>query len=864
MDLPVRSRMAARASGFALVTILCALPVAALAQQTAIGSRVRGVVQDQSGAVVPHARVSLLAENDEVLVSTETDASGAFAFDNVPAGRYRMRAEFPGFTPRTVPLRLSASTRLPLQTLVLTVAGVASEITVGEARGAVSTAGTANKDAIGLDDSALRDLPIFDRDVIGAAARFLDPAALGNGGVSLVVDGMEARKAGVSPSAIQQIKVNQDPYSAEFARPGRGRIEVVTKSGTDAYHGSFDFTGRDAHLNARDPFAPTRPPEQRRIYEGVLGGPIANGKSSSFLVTLDRREEDLQAIVFADRPEGQVHAVVARPDRGVEASASVTHQYGKQQTFSVRFTGEQQTSRNQGVGGTTLAEAASDAHSDEEQIVVGHRWVVTARLLNEVRILAGRETQDTVGLGSAPRVVVLDAFTGGSAQSSQRQLEAHAQISQALTYTHGRHLLKAGFVIPDWSRRSFDDRGNREGTFTFGSLDDYVRGRPLSFSQQIGDGRLTFLQKVAGGFVQDQVSVNHNLTVSAGARYEWQNVYGDNNNVAPRASFAWAMGKRTVLRGGTGIFYERGGDGIIRDVLRSRDDRLIRILLVDPAYPDPFASELQAADVPRSLVTLVPDVRMPFTWQYGIGIERQVAPRTTMALSYLGAHGTNQFRSRDVNAPRPPDYAERPDPAFGSIRQIESNGRQQTHSVQINLRGQWARHLQGTAQYTLAFAHNDTSGINALPSNNYDLFSEWGRADFDQRHKFEALGTFKGGPWFNLGASVSLATGRPYSLRTGTDDYHSGQANTRPPGTARNSLQGPGYASVDLRWSRAFRLTAAEGDEHPAFSIRLDAFNVTNHVNYGPFVGTLTSPFFGRAIAALPPRRIQFSAGVTF
>src|SRR5260221_11981364 len=100
---------------------------------------------------------------------------------------------------------------------------------------------------------------------------------MGTGGVTLVVDGMEARKVGVAPSAIQQVKINQDPYSSEFPRPGRGRIEVITKAGTDKYSGSMDFTFRDAPLNARDPFAETRPPEQRRIYEAVLGRAAFDG-----------------------------------------------------------------------------------------------------------------------------------------------------------------------------------------------------------------------------------------------------------------------------------------------------------------------------------------------------------------------------------------------------------------------------------------------------------------------------------------------------------------------------------------------------------------------------------------------------------
>ncbi len=109
-----------------------------------------------------------------------------------------------------------------------------------------------------------------------------------------------------------------------------------------------------------------------------------------------------------------------------------------------------------------------------------------------------------------------------------------------------------------------------------------------------------------------------------------------------------------------------------------------------------------------------------------------------------------------------------------------------------------------------------------------------------------------------------LGSGRPYSLLTGHDDYHTGQTNARPQGVARNTLAGPSYARLDLRWSHEFTLGSAKGEDAPAWTLVLDAFNVVNHVNYAGFVGTETSPFFGRAIAAQPPRRLQLSAGFHF
>jgi hypothetical protein len=164
---------------------------------------------------------------------------------------------------------------------------------------------------------------------------------------------------------------------------------------------------------------------------------------------------------------------------------------------------------------------------------------------------------------------------------------------------------------------------------------------------------------------------------------------------------------------------------------------------------------------------------------------------------------------------------------------------------------------------------NRSAGINSFPANNYDLRGEWSRADFDQRNRFSLLGTLTPGKYFKLGVAVSLYSGQPYNETTGRDDNHDGLPNDRPcisfDGPAclrylpRNSLQGPGYADLDLRWSRDFFLAAAKKDKGPVITLGFDAFNVLNHVNYMSYIGDLSSSFFGKPIAAQPSRRLQLS-----
>jgi len=267
---------------------------------------------------------------------------------------------------------------------------------------------------------------------------------------------------------------------------------------------------------------------------------------------------------------------------------------------------------------------------------------------------------------------------------------------------------------------------------------------------------------------------------------------------------------------------------------------------------------------PPGIVRAAPDVVIPFTLQYSVSLERQLRKGTSASVTYTGTRGIDQFRSRDINAPLPPLYLSRPDPAYGIIREIESSGRARTNSVQFTLKGLFAPRSTGSIQYTLSKAMNDTSGVNWQPPNSYDLSLEYARADSDQRHRFDFIGTFNQGSWANLGIALALYTGRPYSIVTGHDDFNTGTANARPAGVARNSVEGPGYADLDLRWSRQLFLQRGVQKAGPSLTLGIDAFNVANHVNYSRYIGTLTSPFFGQAIAAQPARRLQLSLRFRF
>ena len=846
-----------------LFLILLSLPAAA---QRASGVVVAGTIADQTGAVLPDARVGLRSASGSVLQSTTTDQHGEFQFPGVPGGRYDVAAAFEGFQPTTA--RVVVGNRAPSSVrIMMPLAGITQEVTVGNAPAEVRADALSNLDSSTVDQHALENLPIFNDDVVGTMSRFLDSSAIGTNGVMLIVNGVEVNSLTLPASAIQQIKINQDPYAPEFRQPGRGRIEIVTKPGSQRYSGTASFLFRDAALDARNAFAVTKPAEQRRIAEAFLGGPVRRSEDTGFTLSVKNDAEDTQSAVVAQDPSGLIQANAANPYHHGLVSGTLTHQQGKNNTMVLTASYDDQRQSNQGVGGVTLASAGVNWSSIEQDTVYNHQTIVTPKLLNQVRLLVGNEYESWNGTSAAPKIIVLDAFTGGGAQSDRSRTEHHFTLTDTVSWAAGRHAVKAGFQIPDWSRRRFDDNTNTAGTFYFSGLGDYAASRPYSFIEQAGNGHVLFIEKVLGGFAQDEIRVRPNLTVVMGLRYDWQNYFDDNNNVSPRASVAFAPASGTVIRGGVGLFYDRSGPGPIQDVLKYDGTRLLRFVVSNPGYPVAFPSGQPLAAAPSSIVTFAPGVVIPSSLQYSVGLERELRKGTSASVTYTGTRGYDQFRSRDVNAPLQPLYLSRPDPSHGVVRQIESAGEAQSQSVQFTLKGRLAPRATGSVQYTLSKATNDTSGVNWMPPNSYDLSRENARADFDQRNRFDLIATLNSGSWANLGVALALYSGRPYSLVTGHDDFNTGTANARPAGVARNSVEGPGYADLDLRWSRELRLGSAGAPANTSGAsvvLGIDAFNVLNRVNYSRYIGTLTSPFFGQAIAAQPARQIQLSARVKF
>jgi hypothetical protein len=307
------------------------------------------------------------------------------------------------------------------------------------------------------------------------------------------------------------------------------------------------------------------------------------------------------------------------------------------------------------------------------------------------------------------------------------------------------------------------------------------------------------------------------------------------------------------------MFFDRTGPSPISDLLLFNGVQLRRYLVDNPSYP---ITQPELSGVPTSVVVLDPRQRIPYTVQFGIGIEQQLNAKSSIFANYLGARGIDLFRSLDVNAPPPPNYLARPNPTLGQERQIQSEGHLKSDSLEIGFRGRPVSFFTGQARYNFGKTNNNTSGITYFPANSYYPNADWSRSDNDQRNRFDLLGAFET-KWFTFGTALSAYSDKPVNITTGNDDYNDGMSNARPLGVPRNSLHGPGYFDLDLNLSRDVLLTK-KGAKGPVATVSINSFNVLNHPNDVTYIGVVGSPFFGQAVAALPPRRIQLQLQVKF
>ena len=869
-------RIGVSASRIAL-GLLAAISIApCLAAQAPASPTINGKVQDATGAIIPNARVELQRTNHSIITSTQTDSAGNFSLPLPAPGDDFLTIALPGFEAVVRPLHITRNAP-PALTLVLKLASVATTVDVNAADSVELADPASNQDAATISSDDIKTLPVLDGDVVATLSAFLDAGATGEGGATLIVDGVEMKTAGVAPSAIERVSINQDPYSAQYRQPGRGQVEIVTKNTADKFHGSANFSFRNSAFDAVNHFALTKPPSRRFLFEGYLTGPIRPLKDTTFLLSLlvqhQNRYEQLTANSGNDPITGQpiVAANIPAPFRNYNLTMKTAHQITAQHSAYLLYRFFDTSNSNLNTGGLTLASAGYTAYRFDMDLTFHDDAAFGTSKFNTFSILFERNADRQVSNLQTPSIVVQGTFVGGGAQADEFQTENNPNISDIFSWSlggsaHTQHQLKFGLQFPNLGRRVLEDFTNRQGTYTFANLAAYQANTPTSFSIQQGQSRFLTHFDQPSTFFLDQIQVTPRLTVTPGVRYDFQNALPNTKDaILPRLSFAYLLDKKhaMVLRTGGGVYMRRVGVNLSQQLARYQNAAERSLLLTtNLCYPDITKCNPLAAQ-PPSLYIDAPNLKAPFQGFFGMSIERQVTAKSTLSIGYEGYRGWHALQSVDINAPLPPfTSSARPNPNFAQILEQRSGGVQHSDSMIVSYRGRISNVFSGFMQYTYGSSASNTEWSTFTPQNQYKPNDEWSRTNTAQRHRTNLIGTFYPDKALNAGFGFYAYSGTPYTITTGTDDYHTGLFNARPAGVPRNSLTAGSFQDFQLRVNYTRKLRPSLKDASPTMAFNVSTFNTLNRGNFENYVGVVTSSKFRQPTSSSSPRRFQF--GVTY
>ena len=794
--------------------------------QTATGT-IHGQVTDPSGAVVPNVSVMATpaAGQPGQAKAATVGKDGTYQINGLVPGTYSVSAVAEGFAPfEQTSVEVTAGQVRQLD-IKLEIEQEKEEINVTGQAQTLSVAPENNASATiisGKDLEALSDDP----DELQTELEALAGPAAGPSGGQIYIDGFTGGQL-PPKDAILEIRVNQNPFSAEYDKLGYGRIEITTKPGFSQFHGNLLADGNDNAFNARSPFAVTQPPYHTEFFNGSIGGPIS--KKASFFLDLFRRDiqnsEVVSAYTVSPAPNFTLqpyNQVVISPLTRTNISPRVDLQLSSNNVLTMRYQWWEDIEDNDGIQAFSLPTQAYDQREVEHTIQISDTQVVSSRTVNQTRFQFLRDDTNEAPASTLPAVNVLGAFTGGgNFQQTSLDTENHYELQNLTTMSFGKHQVVFGGRVRDYDVLLNSTTQGYNGTFTFGTINEYIAAeRALAacpapctagvpgatqFSLTAGNPEASINYFDAGLYGEDSWRPRSNISLSLGLRFESQNYISDHADFAPRLGFAWGIGgqgkrvPKAVLRAGFGIFYDRFMEQQILDAEHLNGINQRQYLVTSPDFFPNIPSQSSLAKYTSSLPTkdlIAPSLHAPYTVQSAIGLERQFTKALTGSVTYINSHGVHQLLTNNINAPQdfsfcPPSTAPGASTcgplsgmfpygqAAGYLDQFESVGLFNENQLVTNfsLRGKRATAF---GFYTLSYANSDTSGPTYQPMNPYDIAEDYGPASFISRHQAFVGGSIQMPKGFRLSPFMMASTGRPFNITLGQDVYGTGVFSARP------------------------------------------------------------------------------------
>jgi hypothetical protein len=794
---------------------------AAPAQATS-GS-LRGQIIDPSGAAIANADVVLTTTVSSTPIKTQSNGQGQYEFKSLAPGQYTLTVVAQGFAvyendnvniTTAQPMRLNVTMAIEVEQQKIQVSDTAPTVDVNPAN---------NAGAITLTGKELEALPDDPDELLTDLQALAGPSAGPNGG-QLYIDGFTAGQLPPKES-IREIRINQNPFSAEYDKIGYGRIEIFTKPGTDKFHGQFFVDGNDSAFNSPNPFGGAdQPSYDSTLFTASVGGPL--NKNASFFLDAQRRNindlNDVNAVTLDPTTFAQTSVIeaVPFPRHRTNITPRLDYALTKNNTLTARYQFYRDIEDNEGIGQFALPSTGYNSGSTEHTLQISDTQVIGSKIINEIHFQYLRELDNQYALSSQPTLNVPGAFNGGgNSQGNILDHQDHYELQNYTSIIHGNHTVKFGARLRG-IRDANSQTSGFNGTFTFSSLLTPAGGStcvptpgqppcPISYEDAVENTgnttvpiatQLTYTVGVpplvvgnfdAGLYYQDDWKVRSNITFSYGLRFETQTGIQDHADWAPRLGFAWGVGGKSgppkvVLRGGFGIFYDRFQEAQILEAERVNGVTQEQFVIDNPQCPSLSITDFSActgAAVPVTPTTyaISPRLHAPYTIQSAISVERQLTKSATLNVTYLNSRGFDQLLTINADAPYPgtPCSPSCPTPT-NNLYQYVSEAVFRQNQLIANPNVRIGSKVQLFGYYVLNYSNSDTSGVSSFPSNSYNISADYGRASFDIRNRLFFGGTFALPYNFRLSPFMIASSGSPFSLTTTNDLNNDSIFNDRP------------------------------------------------------------------------------------
>ena len=897
----MQSRSAARNA--VLAACLSLLVRDAAAQGTVNYASISGRVTDPQGAVVPGALVAARQIETNVKSDTLTDMEGRFRFPYLRVGSYEVTAHLEGFKDSTQTMTLSVGGAYDVA-ITLSLPGLETNV---EVSGQTTLLEGARSQIAGtVPQVEAQNLPMKGRNFLDLALLvagvsptnvnptqlFAETSAVPGSGISVgsqrnfsnnfIVDGLSANDdaAGLSGipysiDAIEQFQVVTSGGQAELGRALGGYINVVTRSGTNAVHGTaYDFI-RDDNFNGENALSGTTLPMSQQQFGGSLGGPLRRDRTFYFANFEQRLLDQTGLVTILPENVPIINAKLAEvgypgspistgiypnPVHSVNLLGKVDHQIRGSNQLTVRYGLYRVTSDNSRGAGTLNATTASAGLDNvDHSIAFGNTWTISSKTVNETRAqfaYGDLKAPPTDPIGPAVNIQGVASFGTSSGSPTRRQNKLY-QIVDNLSHQAGAHALRAGvdFVFNDDTITY--PRSNR-GSYTFANLQSFLVGNYSGFSQTFGDPVVFQTSPTFGMYGQDEWKIASSLTLNLGLRYDLQfleTVHTDTNNVSPRAGFAWSptASRNLVIRGSAGMYFDRVPLRPVANAILSAGNTTdlnnlqqpgVAGLILGQAGAPVFPNILPANILTTTLVdftTMDQNLQNAYSRQAGVEVERLLGPGRTVSVGYQYVRGDNLIASVNQNVATcvaaSTNNGCRPISTYRNNSQYSSVAESNYHGLHVSFVQRPSNWAGLRVTYTLSKAMNNVGeNFFSSPIDPTDLMRDWGRSDDDQRHRLVMNGTINtpmtpaATAWerishgFQLSGTVQYYSALPFNIASGLTSLQ-GTAG-RPLADGQTTT-----ANFDVRAVAFIPRNEGVGSDYFTLNLRVSrAFRVTSNV----------------------------------